>query len=502
MKGKYTTGICLLGVLVAGLANLGQVSDKSQRREEHPQRIAKQRPPKNTASQLAILPELASRVRLSMVLGRPTDKSMTINVLSADGLEGYFEYGITSGNYLHKTGITVFSAGNPVEVVLSPLQPDTQCFYRLRYRKPGDALFVEGEEHSFHTQRASGTPFIFTITADSHLDNHTNLALYKRTLASALSDTPDFHIDLGDTFMTEKYKNRATASYQYLAQRYCFDQLCQSVPLFLVLGNHDGESPRGRGSDSDGLAVWANMMRKRYFPNPVPDNFYSGNTAKHPELGCLQDYYAWEWGDALFVTLDPYWFMQKQRGQNDNWKRSLGLEQYQWLKRTLETSRATFKCIFIHHLVGGRDDQGRGGVEAAPFFEWGGKNVDGSDGFTLNRLDWTVPIHQLLVQNHVSIVFHGHDHLYAKQDLDGIVYQEVPQPGNPDNSRSSRFASEYGYHDGIILGGSGYLRVTVTPKSLTVDYISVNTPQDVTGGQTDRKINHTYTITDRTNRNR
>ena len=30
-----------------------------------------------------------------------------------------------------------------------------------------------------------------------------------------------------------------------------------------------------------------------------------------------------------------------------------------------------------------------------------------------------------------SIVFHGHDHLYARQDLDGIVYQEVPQPGTP-----------------------------------------------------------------------
>jgi hypothetical protein len=91
-----------------------------------------------------------------------------------------------------------------------------------------------------------------------------------------------FHIDLGDTFMTEKHENRDAASKQYLAQRYYFGQLCQTAPLFLVLGNHDGESHRGRGSDADCLAVWSNLMRKRYFPNPVPDNFYTDNTIKHP----------------------------------------------------------------------------------------------------------------------------------------------------------------------------------------------------------------------------
>jgi hypothetical protein len=43
-----------------------------------------------------------------------------------------------------------------------------------------------------------------------------------------------------------------------------------------------------------------------------------------------------------------------------------------------------------------------------------------------------MPIHQLLVRNKVAAVFHGHDHLFAKQDLDGIVYQEVPQPSSPN----------------------------------------------------------------------
>jgi hypothetical protein len=221
-------------------------------------------------------------------------------------------------------------------------------------------------------------------------------------------------------------------------------------------------------------------MRKRYFPNPVPDSFYSGNATPHPQAGLLEDYYAWEWGNGLFVVLDPFWFTQRQRGQRDNWKRSLGAEQYQWLKRTLAASKAEFKFIFIHHLVGGLDDQGRGGAEAASLYEWGGRNADGSDGFAQHRPGWPSPIHQLLLQNKVSVVFHGHDHFYARQDLDGIVYQEVPQPGYPGNGKLPRSAIEYGYVNGTILGSSGYLRVTLSPKQTKVEYVRAVTGQSAT----------------------
>jgi len=400
-----------------------------------------------------------------VVLGRPTRDSVTVSVLAYQDAEGCIAYGTQHGSYLQQTQARQFKKGEPAEIVIGSLRPDTQYFYQLRTRGTNS---VEG---AFHTQRSRGIAFTFTITADPHLDDRTSAEVYQRTLANALADAPDFHVDLGDTFMTEKHDNRENAAKQYLAQRFYFGQLCRSAPLFLVLGNHDGESPRGRGSDADDLAVWSNQMRKRYFPNPVPDGFFTGNKTKHPEAGLLQDYYAWEWGDALFVALDPFWFTQKQRGKGDNWKRTLGAEQYQWLKRTLEVSKAKFKFVFIHHLVVGADEQCRGGSEAAPFYEWGGKNADGSNGFKQNRPGWPVPIHQLLVQNRVSIVFHGHDHLYAKQDLDGIVYQEVPQPGNEGGSRVPRFAEEYGYKAGTILGGSGHMRVTVKPMQVKAEYV-------------------------------
>ena len=85
-----------------------------------------------------------------------------------------------------------------------------------------------------------------------------------------------------------------------------------------------------------------------------------------------------------------------------------------------------------------------------------------------------MPIHQLLVNNNVSILFHGHDHVYAKQALDGLIYQEVPQPGAPGNGRVPKSAAEYGYKDGVILGGSGHLRVAVSDSQIKVEYISAD----------------------------
>lgn len=400
-----------------------------------------------------------------LVLGRPTRTSVTVSVLCYRDTTGYIAYGTQRGNLDGRTPLHTFKGGEPVEIVLSGLRENTAYFYQFR---PSG---IDSGECAFHTARPPGGTFTFTVTADSHLDEHTDPLVYRRTLDDALTAAPDFHIDLGDTFMSEKHPDRTEAAGQYLAQRFYFGHLCRSAPLFLVLGNHDGESPRGGDTGADSLAVWSNLMRKRFFPNPVPDGFYTGDPSPHPQAGLLEDYYAWEWGDALFVVLDPFWFAHKQQGRGDLWSRTLGVEQYRWLKRTLESSRAKFKFVFIHHLVGGSGDQCRGGSEAAPFYEWGGLNADGSNGFPENRPGWTAPIHRLFIQNHVNIVFHGHDHIYAKQDLDGIVYQEVPQPGYAGDGRLPRQASEYGYVNGILLGSSGYMRVTVSPDSSIVKYI-------------------------------
>jgi len=171
-------------------------------------------------------------------------------------------------------------------------------------------------------------------------------------------------------------------------------------------------------------------------------------------------------------VLDPFRYSQRPRhGEDtDNWWFTLGRPQYDWLKETLARSAARFKFVFIHHLVGGRDRQARGGAEAVPYFEWGGRDLDGKDVFDAKRPGWGLPIHALLVKHGVTAVFHGHDHFYAKQEADGIVYQLVPQPGHRGDG-SIREARNYGYLDGDLVPGSGYLRVSVSSADTTIDFV-------------------------------
>ena len=126
--------------------------------------------------------------------------------------------------------------------------------------------------------------------------------------------------------------------------------------------------------------------------------------------------------------------------------------------------------MFTHNLVGATGKDARGGIDASKYFEWGGLSADGTYGFNSNRAGWGKPIHQLMVDNIVTAIFYGHDHFYAKQELDGIIYQLVPQPGN-ENYNSTNQVTEYGYKNGIFIPPSGHLRVTVSPKNVTVDYI-------------------------------
>jgi len=401
-----------------------------------------------------------------VILTRPTNRSVTASILAYSNTDGYVEFGVSRGTYPSKTATFSLQKGVHREVLLEPLQPDTRYFYRLRHRAAGASDFAASAEWTFHTQRVPGAPFTFAVQADSHLDENASPDAYRITLANILAGKPDFLIDLGDTFMTDKRRNDFRQAFpQYLAQRYYFGLVCHSAPLFLVLGNHDGEG----GSRAE-MAEWSIGLRRRYFPSPRPDAFYTGN--REP----LENYYAWDWGNALFIVLDPYW-PTTGRVRDDNWNWTLGSAQYRWLAQTLAGSKSPLKFVFIHHPVGGKEQPIRGGVEAAKYNEWGGRNLDGSDGFKSHRPGWEMPIHQLLVKHKVAVVFHGHDHMFAKEELDGVIYQLVPQPGHTRTS-NPRNAREYGYVHGEVLGGSGYVRVNVAPNEAIIEYVLSVLPEE------------------------
>jgi hypothetical protein len=433
----------------------------------------------------------------SIILGRPTDNSVTVNVLNNKAVEAQLEYGAISGKYPSKTEVKNLPAGKPVEFIIDNLKKDTLYYYRLCYHKSDETKINNSTEYTFHTQRAVGSTFCFAVQADSHLDQQSDTEIYKRALLGELADKPDFIIDLGDTFMSDKLNepSRANIIKRHLLQRGYFSLICHSVPLYLALGNHEGEQGWRLNGTKDNLAVLAVQTRKTYFPNPVPDGFYTGNTKVENFVGLRENYYAWIWGDGLFVVLDPYWYTVSKPGKNsDNWNWTLGQVQYNWLKNVLEKSNAKFKFVFCHQLIGGKDSQSRGGAEFAKFYEMGGLNEDGSWGFDKKRPGWEKPVHKLMADNNVTVFFHGHDHFFAEQKLDGVIYQLVPQPSHPNFEKAGQ-AADYGYTTGNILPSSGYLRITVSPQNVKVDYIRAHLAADETGEHKNGQVVYSYTIT-------
>lgn len=448
-------------------------------------------------------------------LGIPTPQSVTLNLEAAPTLEVYVEYGTTPGVYTGQTPVATYPGRAPIELKIqssdarTPFQANRRYYYRVRYRAPGESAFRSRGERSFITARPKATPFVFTLTADPHMDEVTNPGLFALAMRNIRTDNPDFHVDLGDIFMTDKIAtiipgiqvNYGAVEYRALLLRNAFAEFTHSVPFFFTLGNHEAEyryvydADRAVAKDNN-VASWDILARKKYFPTPVPDAFYTGSTETRLIAGkneTLENYYAWEWGDALFVVLDPFnnTLSNPNSNPSDNWRWSLGKPQYDWLKTTLQTSKARYKFLFLHHLVGGIASA-RGGTETAHRYEWGGKNLDGSEGFAEKRPGWDMPIHPLLVANKVSAVFHGHDHLYAYQQLDGIVYQECPQPGTGQFNTGSQ--TDGGYTTGTILPNSGHLRITVGPDNTRVEYVRAALPTQETAVLKNRTISHTYTI--------
>ena len=228
--------------------------------------------------------------RYDLILCRAEAEAVTASVLAYEDLEGYIDYG--SG----RTELVPFPKGKPVEIIIKGLHANSAYTYRLYSGVPGAAAYVQSDAYTFHTQRAPGVAFTFAVQADSHLDENASPDVYTRTLNNMAAAAPDFLVDLGDTFMTDKRRDDYKQAFpQYLAQRYYFGLIGRTAPVFLALGNHDGEGGSRAGG---GMAAWSLANRKLYFPNPEPDGFFTGNAK-------LEDYYAWTWGDALFVVLDP-----------------------------------------------------------------------------------------------------------------------------------------------------------------------------------------------------
>ncbi|MFN8308826.1 MAG: metallophosphoesterase [Chitinophagales bacterium] len=417
----------------------------------------------------------------NVILGRPTDSAITVSVMFSQASECYVEYGTQSGLYVYSSSQKSLAAKIPEEIDLNGLVPNTKYYYRIESRPTGSGTFQPSAEYHFTTQRQPGTSFTFTLEADEHLYDKKGVDnMYRVTLENQAADHPDFMLSLGDIFgddhnpLTTTFHDMDSLHYSY---RPFLGAVCHSIPFYICLGNHEGENNYYYSiTPPNNICVYGTLSRKQYFPNPYPNHFYSGDTVSEPYgIGQPENYFSWEWGDALFVVLDVYRYECDTSPKPQKWDWTLGAAQYNWLKHTLENSTSKYKFVFAHHIRG----QGRGGITNATQFEWGG--IDGGQNkFAQYRPNFAKPIHQLFLDNGVNIFFQGHDHVFAHEILDGITYQSLPMAA--DSTYEIGMLANADAYTSDTLDGTGHLRVTVNPNCVTVDYVRAYLPKDTLSG--------------------
>ena len=466
----------------------------------------------------------------NIMLGRPTADSITVHALAEAGTEVFVEYGVRSEDYVGRTGPVEASPDSTAEITIAALQPDARYYYRVNYRGTDDSGFRAGAEYSFHTQRPPGSTFTFGVQGDSHPERTESMYhpdLYARTMELVAGDRPDLYFMLGDDFnvsrsIADYYQGdreiltRRAVDEVYLDQRKFLGIMSHSTAVFPIIGNHEEARRNLLGTALHDVAIQTGNARVRWLPVPAPDDFYTGNSEPMEGIGLLRDYFAFTWGDALFVVLSPYWhspvainpvgrggmamgslasppwseieeaWLELALPADDRWQATMGDRQYHWFRQTLEKSDAKYKFVFAHHVLG----TGRGGIERAPMYEWGGHGEDGTWDFDEMRPDWELPVHQLMVRHGVTIFFQGHDHLFAHQELGGVVYQTAPNPA--DDRYLGR--NKNSYLSGTVLDNSGYLNVTVAPDGVNVDYIRSWLPEDAVDGRVQGEVAYSYTV--------
>jgi 3',5'-cyclic AMP phosphodiesterase CpdA len=338
------------------------------------------------------------------------------------------------------------------------LGPNLRYEYEVRATEPsGTTLLYSG---SAVTQRAPGASFSFALITDSHIgadltySNQGDPEVLAAVSAQVDAVSPDFLIHLGDMLDFHQFgfnlppPTSSIARAAYLNYRSLLGNAIGHAAHFPTIGNWEGEDGTYTAEEIDR----SRSQRLLYLPGPSP--------ATYPESGSVsRDYYAFTWGDALFIVLNVMTYtttphlLSSNPGLPDDW--TLGAAQLGWLETTLAHATAKWRFLLIHHTVGGAagtpDDSayGRGGGQAAYVGE-------------------QATVHQLMLQYGAQIFFYGHDHVFTDLQVDGIHYT---LPGNA-GAVWMFSPSETGYPQSWLEYGWGL--VTVSPQQVHVQFLKLS----------------------------
>lgn len=192
-------------------------------------------------------------------------------------------------------------------------------------------------------------------------DNRSGDKEYSALIRMAMERKPDFIVNTGDQIATPGNLDEWNKFWEL--------SKVVTAPYFLTVGNHDAH-PKAPGSEK--------IYREQV------------------DLPGSELYYSFVAGNALFAVLDSF--------LDDQEKKITG-EQFTWLEGALAKSKEKHKFVFVHHPL--YPEKGKG--------KHNGRSLD-SHPADRDKLQ------ALFVQQNVTMVFTGHEHLYLRKTVDGIPH--------------------------------------------------------------------------------
>ena len=224
-------------------------------------------------------------VDVNIILSRPTRTSVVISCWCAAGSTVYVDY------WERAKPEPVNSLSAPcgaASLVLEAtgLSPGTKYSY---------VATVEGKSTAAHAFATAGDDDVaFTVSGDAHLySSAANRDVFGTMAAKVAASEPDFHVQLGCSWMLDKYADWEGTKEDVFAfvrgTRYWYGALGADTALYNAQGPHSGENFEdysgcfyGEGLSNASLAYraqWSVAARLESYPAPEAGAFYAGSDA-------------------------------------------------------------------------------------------------------------------------------------------------------------------------------------------------------------------------------
>lgn len=306
-------------------------------------------------------------------------------------------------------------------------------------------------------------------------------------------EDPDVVILLGDTTGIGSsyrwkawglpYENLTEADRDYIARtlwlrmRKVYSGLTPYMPVYITLGNHDGEE----GWNS--LRFRSRQWRSKYFPLPDQTTYPEGG---HPD----GNYYAFSWGadpndqgGVQFIVLDVTAFCgEVEPATIYDW--TLGQEQRSWFENVLKKSDRDWSFACYHHVLGGWP-AGPGGETDTHIAYGRGPLFTAADYQKYgdpSRIE-QVKLTETAKDSGLRGFIYGHDHIFkVKKIVSGPSQRELVAVCGG----STKYVGEKGWWQGNLWtrdygsgmkpnpdfwGPSGITRLTLKSEVAIIDYI-------------------------------